>query len=42
MVDKAWLTACIINAGPNMIAAHQKNLIENYLALFAAILLFDG
>lgn len=42
MVDQKWLTACIINAGPDMIASHQKSLIENYLALFAAILLFDG
>lgn len=42
MIDKKWLTACIINAGPDMIAADQKNLIENYLAMFAAILLFDG
>lgn len=42
MIDKNWLTAAIINAGPEMIAEHQKNKIENYLAMFAAILLFDG
>lgn len=42
MVDKEWLTAAIINAGPNMIASGQKATIENYLAMFAAILLFDG
>ena len=42
MIDKQWLTATIINAGPNMIASGQKEKIENYLAMFAAILLFDG
>ena len=42
MVDKEWLTAAIINAGPNMVASGQKATIENYLAMFAAILLFDG
>lgn len=42
MVDKEWLTAAIINAGPNMIAHEQKNKLENYLAMFAAILLFDS
>ena len=42
MIDKNWLTAAIINAGPGMIAEEQKNKIENYLAMFAAILLFDG
>ena len=42
MVDKQWLTAAIINAGPNMIASEQKNKLENYLAMFAAILLFDS
>lgn len=42
MIDKTWLTAAIINAGPHMVAAEQRNKIENYLAMFAAILLFDG
>lgn len=42
MVDKKWLTAAIINCGPEMIAKEQKAKIENYLAMFAAILLFDG
>lgn len=42
MIDKAWLTAAIINSGSNMIAAGQKTSLENYLAMFAAILLFDS
>lgn len=42
MVDKQWLTAAIINAGPDMIAENQKNKLQNYLAMFAAILLFDS
>ena len=42
MVDQKWLTAAIINAGPDMIASEQRAKIENYLAMFAAILLFDG
>ncbi len=42
MIDKQWLTAAIINAGPNMIAEKQKNKLQNYLAMFAAILLFDS
>ena len=42
MIDKKWLIAAIINAGPNMIANNQKNKLENYLAMFAAILLFDS
>lgn len=42
MIDKQWLIAAIINAGPNMIASGQKNKLENYLAMFAAILLFDS
>lgn len=42
MVDQKWLTAAIINAGPHMIAEKQKNKLQNYLAMFAAILLFDS
>lgn len=42
MIDAKWLTAAIINTGPNMIAASQKSSIEDYLAMFAAILLFDS
>lgn len=42
MIDQAWLTAAIINSGPNMIASSQKNKLEQYLSMFAAILLFDG
>ena len=42
MIDKIWLTAAIVNAGPGMIAEDNKNKIENYLSMFAAILLFDG
>ena len=42
MIDKQWLTAVVINTGNNMIAYGQKSNIENYLAMFAAILLFDG
>ena len=42
MIDKTWLTAAIINSGQGMIASNQKNKLENYLAMFAAILLFDS
>lgn len=39
--DAKWLISVIINSGPNMVASNQKNKIENYLAAFATILLFD-
>ena len=42
MIDKAWLTAAIINSGSNMIASDKKRSLEDYLAMFAAILLFDS
>lgn len=42
MIDKQWLIAAIINSGPDMIANKQKISLENYLAMFAAILLFDS
>ncbi len=42
MIDKIWLTTAIINSGQGMIASNQKNKLENYLAMFAAILLFDS
>lgn len=42
MIDKAWLIAAMINCGPNMIASGQKESLEDYLAMFAAILLFDS
>lgn len=42
MLDKAWLTAAIINSGPNMIANSQKTSLQDYLSMFAAILLFDS
>ena len=41
MVDIKWLTSVIINSGPGMIASEAKNSIEQYLATFATILLFD-
>lgn len=41
MLDVNWLTNAIINSGPNMIANKNKNAIEQYLATFATILLFD-
>ena len=36
-----WLIAAIINSGPDMIAHEKKNMLEDYLAAFATILLFD-
>lgn len=42
MIDEAWLTAAIINSGPGMVAENQKRSLEDYLAMFAAILLFDS
>lgn len=42
MIDAKWLIAAIINSGPNMIASGLKSSIEDYLAMFAAILLFDS
>jgi len=39
--DAQWLISVIINTGPGMIASEQKNRIEEYLASFATILLFD-
>ena len=41
MIDSQWLTAAIINSGPGMIAEDKKNYLEQYLAMFATILLFD-
>lgn len=41
MIDSEWLTAAIINSGPGMIASDKKNYLEQYLAMFATILLFD-
>lgn len=41
LIDIQWLVAAIINSGPGMIAKGQKNSIEQYLASFAALLLFD-
>lgn len=42
MIDSAWLTAAIINSGSGMIASKQKKSLEDYLSMFAAILLFDS
>ena len=42
MIDQQWLTAALINSGPKMIASKQKSSLEDYLAMFAAILLFDS
>lgn len=42
MIDKRWLTAAIINSGPGMIAEGQRHKLEDYLAIFAAMLLFDS
>lgn len=42
MADKDWLIAAIINSGDNMVAGKLRNTLEDYLAMFAAILLFDG
>lgn len=39
--DAKWLISVIINSGPEMIAQNQKNKLEDYLATFATILLFD-
>lgn len=36
-----WLISAIINSGPDMIAKNKKNMLEDYLAAFATILLFD-
>ena len=41
MIDAKWLLAAIINSGPGMIAQDKKNYLEQYLAMFATILLFD-
>lgn len=41
MIDAKWLLAAIINSGPGMIAESKKNYLEQYLAMFATILLFD-
>ena len=42
MIDKQWLITAILNSGPNMIAKDRKDQLQNYLSLFAAILLFDS
>lgn len=42
MLDKQWLTAAIVNSSNEMIAGKQRKSLEDYLAMFAAILLFDG
>lgn len=42
IADKDWLIAAIINSGDNMIAGKLRGTLEDYLAMFAAILLFDG
>lgn len=42
MVDRNWLFAAILNSGPNMIANEHKRTLEDYLAMFAAMLLFDS
>ena len=39
--DAKWLISVAINSGPEMIAKDQKNKLEDYLATFATILLFD-
>jgi hypothetical protein len=41
MIDAKWLLAAIINSGAGMIAQDKKNYLEQYLAMFATILLFD-
>lgn len=41
MIDAKWLLAAIINSGSGMIAESKKNYLEQYLAMFATILLFD-
>ena len=42
MIDRQWLIAALINSGPKMIASQQKSSLEDYLSMFAAILLFDS
>lgn len=39
--DAKWLISAIINSGPNMIGQDNKHMLEDYLAAFATILLFD-
>ena len=36
-----WLVTAAINAGPNLIGSDNKTKLENYLSMFATILLFD-
>lgn len=39
--DADWLIAAAINCGPGLIGSHLKDSLEDYLAAFAVILLFD-
>lgn len=39
--DAQWLISAIINSGPEMIGQNNKHMLEDYLAAFATILLFD-
>lgn len=39
--SKDWLYAAILNSGPGMVGYGQKQAIEEYLAAFVGILLFD-
>lgn len=39
--DAQWLISAIINSGPEMVGQNNKHMLEDYLAAFATILLFD-
>ena len=39
--DAKWLISAIINSGPEMVGQENKHMLEDYLAAFATILLFD-
>jgi hypothetical protein len=39
--DADWLITAAINCGSGLIGSHLKNSLEDYLAVFATILLFD-
>lgn len=42
MLDREWLIAAIINSGDSTFLSDRRPTLEDYLAMFAAILLFDS